>query len=83
MNIFYLIMKLCIVWWFQCSSVCGKASRYRKLLCIEVDTLEDVDQSYCRSLDMPAATESCDLDPCIDWLVDDWSEVCCDCSQNS
>ena len=44
-------------------------------MCIELDLLEEVDHTYCESLDKPAQEEMCDKEPCLEWLTEEWSEV--------
>ena len=64
-----------IYFMLQCDSPCGDSVRRRTLMCIELDLLEEVDHTYCKDLDKPSMEESCDKEPCLDWTVEEWSEV--------
>lgn len=44
-------------------------------MCIETNSMEDVDSHFCEGILEPAVTKICDNDPCLTWQVSDWSEV--------
>lgn len=60
----------------QCTKTCGEGSRYRKVVCVDVDKGSDVHDVHCDMSKRPADSESCSLQPCeYVWITGEWSEV--------
>ncbi|XP_044531659.1 A disintegrin and metalloproteinase with thrombospondin motifs 9 [Gracilinanus agilis] len=61
--------------WQSCTKTCGEGSRYRKVVCVDENKVEN-HSLHCDPSKRPADRESCSLQPCeYIWITGEWSEV--------
>ena len=46
-------------------------------MCIETNSMEDVDATLCKGIPEPEVTKPCDNEPCLSWQASAWTEVGC------
>lgn len=62
---------------FQCSKLCGKGYRTRRVICMRIDaeTKDAVSDELCDIQKKPLDRETCQKEPCITWTVTAWQTV--------
>ncbi|XP_043835694.1 A disintegrin and metalloproteinase with thrombospondin motifs 9 isoform X2 [Dromiciops gliroides] len=67
--------------WQSCTKTCGEGSRYRKVVCVNVNKVEE-HSLHCDPSQRPPDRESCSLQPCeYIWITGEWSECSVTCGK--
>lgn len=67
--------------WEECSKPCDGGIRTRQALCFDVVTKHMVVSELCDPFEMPSLEESCNLEPCLDWILTEWSKCSAHCDE--
>ncbi|KAL3866276.1 hypothetical protein ACJMK2_043584 [Sinanodonta woodiana] len=65
--------------WSECSRRCGGGVRTRPVLCINEATQQPVDRLLCDIHFIPKNIEDCNVAPCGEWVVSEWSQCSATC----
>ncbi|XP_023217439.1 A disintegrin and metalloproteinase with thrombospondin motifs 7-like [Centruroides sculpturatus] len=70
-----------VTMWEKCSKPCDGGVRNRRALCFDAVTKHMVVSELCDPFEMPSTEESCNLEPCLDWILTEWSECSSSCDR--
>lgn len=59
--------------WSKCSERCDGGTRTREVMCLDMVTKHMVFHDLCDPYKKPETVESCNLEPCLEWIVSEWS----------
>ncbi|XP_041374550.1 thrombospondin type-1 domain-containing protein 4-like [Gigantopelta aegis] len=68
--------------WGECSRTCGMGIQSRTVECrrrISPTVAVSVSASHCNNSARPAVTQMCQVRPCAEWKLTDWSQCSTDC----
>ncbi|KAG8200338.1 hypothetical protein JTE90_028520 [Oedothorax gibbosus] len=67
--------------WTKCSSRCDGGSRKRDAVCLDTVSKHVVVEELCDAYRRPATLEACNTEPCLDWVISEWSQCSAKCNE--
>ncbi|KFM82617.1 A disintegrin and metalloproteinase with thrombospondin motifs 7, partial [Stegodyphus mimosarum] len=67
--------------WSKCSSRCDGGSRKREAVCLDTVSKHVVVEELCDPYRRPDTLEACNTEPCLDWIISEWSECSAKCNE--
>lgn len=69
--------------WNKCSRQCNGGHQSREIMCFEVTTQTLVDPDLCDLHSRPLYMETCNLEPCVEWQLSEWSQCSTMCGEGT
>ncbi|GFW17562.1 a disintegrin and metalloproteinase with thrombospondin motifs 7 [Trichonephila clavipes] len=67
--------------WTKCSSRCDGGSRKRDAVCLDTVSKHVVVEELCDAYKRPTTLETCNTEPCLDWVISEWSQCSAKCDE--
>ncbi|GBN60899.1 A disintegrin and metalloproteinase with thrombospondin motifs 7 [Araneus ventricosus] len=67
--------------WTKCSSRCDGGSRKRDAVCLDNVSKHVVVEELCDAYKRPVTLETCNTEPCLDWVISEWSQCSARCGE--
>ncbi|XP_054711057.1 A disintegrin and metalloproteinase with thrombospondin motifs 7-like [Uloborus diversus] len=67
--------------WTKCSSRCDGGSRKRDAVCLDTVSKHVVVEELCDPFRRPITLEACNTEPCLDWIISEWSQCSAKCGE--
>ncbi|CAL1290597.1 unnamed protein product [Larinioides sclopetarius] len=65
--------------WTKCSCRCDGGSRKREAVCLDNVSKHVVVEELCDAYRRPVTLETCNTEPCLDWIISEWSQCSTTC----
>lgn len=79
-------VSICHTWqsyeWGSCSASCGGGTRQRRIICVNENERQVVDDAMCEASERPVESEPCNTHECATWIVGDWTTCSLPCKKS-
>ncbi|CAH1796677.1 unnamed protein product [Owenia fusiformis] len=69
--------------WAKCTRPCGEGIKKREVICASKLLQSEVEASKCSSLPAVPNTQPCNVEPCVEWEMSEWSTCSKTCGRGS